>query len=331
MLGPAMSSYRQRRSFRKYYYGIFVVFVIVLWQTGTLQSKWEPMGAGQSPSPIPDAEQKIIEDTHRVLDGQRHHVHHRPTENENLEGTLPTPTPGPDSPAPVLLNDAELEDAVPEDTALEDPFVEEAAPKDLESDDPAPKDSAPKDSVPRKNAGGKGRLTTEDESNQHDVDSIDSIHDSTNEDVEHAAKLTHPDDDDASMSDSERPESGGDRKTRKGNKDNQEVLGDEETDISGLADVFDEDAPRPIEALKKMTPWTESYIFPSFDECESIKERANMLPDLLHVPFEQSVKDVTLHGWEDEWIANAQYTGPKLDEPKIDFVYNCTSYACRVL
>ncbi|KAF2113972.1 hypothetical protein BDV96DRAFT_495036 [Lophiotrema nucula] len=71
-----------------------------------------------------------------------------------------------------------------------------------------------------------------------------------------------------------------------------------------------------------MTPWSEDYKFPTFDDCESSREKADVLPDMLVVPFEQSVKDVTLEGWEDDWIAKAKYTGSKLEEPKIDFVYN---------
>ncbi|KAF2003940.1 hypothetical protein P154DRAFT_427696 [Amniculicola lignicola CBS 123094] len=71
-----------------------------------------------------------------------------------------------------------------------------------------------------------------------------------------------------------------------------------------------------------MTPWDENYQFPSWDECESIKVKSEGLPDVLHFTFEQSVKDVILEGWEDTWIAKAHYTGPQLEEPKIDFVYN---------
>ncbi|KAF2202346.1 hypothetical protein GQ43DRAFT_369365 [Delitschia confertaspora ATCC 74209] len=66
----------------------------------------------------------------------------------------------------------------------------------------------------------------------------------------------------------------------------------------------------------------EKYEFPTFDECESVKDKADTMPDILHVPFEDAVKNVKLQGWEDEWISKAKYIGPKLEEPRIDFVYN---------
>ncbi|KAF2646170.1 hypothetical protein P280DRAFT_388134 [Massarina eburnea CBS 473.64] len=71
-----------------------------------------------------------------------------------------------------------------------------------------------------------------------------------------------------------------------------------------------------------MTSWSSRYTFPDWSDCEKVKERADALPDMIHVPFEQSVEDVALQGWEDNWIAKAEYTGPRLQEPKIDFVYN---------
>ncbi|KAF2123950.1 hypothetical protein P153DRAFT_351535 [Dothidotthia symphoricarpi CBS 119687] len=71
-----------------------------------------------------------------------------------------------------------------------------------------------------------------------------------------------------------------------------------------------------------MTAWSEHYVFPTEDGCEATKQKAGALPDLLIFPFEDSIKDVILEGWEDDWISKARYTGPKLQEPKIDFVYN---------
>jgi hypothetical protein len=56
----------------------------------------------------------------------------------------------------------------------------------------------------------------------------------------------------------------------------------------------------------------------------SLEEKADLLPDIVHIPFEDVVRNVTLHGWEDEWVANAVFDSKKwgkLDEPKIDFVY----------
>ena len=67
------------------------------------------------------------------------------------------------------------------------------------------------------------------------------------------------------------------------------------------------------------------YRFPSWSECEDVKEKADTLPDMLVVPIEDSVQDMVLEGWEDAWVAKARYQGPHLSEPKIDFVYNCMS------
>jgi hypothetical protein len=73
----------------------------------------------------------------------------------------------------------------------------------------------------------------------------------------------------------------------------------------------------------------DNYRFPSQDECESLKEKADVLSDMLMIPFEDVVRDMALEGWEDEWISKARYTGPRLNEPKIDFVYNCM-YTCMM-
>lgn len=56
----------------------------------------------------------------------------------------------------------------------------------------------------------------------------------------------------------------------------------------------------------------------------SLEEKAQLLPEIVHIPFEDAVKDVTLDGWEDEWVAKARFDSKKwgkLKEPKIDFVY----------
>jgi hypothetical protein len=56
----------------------------------------------------------------------------------------------------------------------------------------------------------------------------------------------------------------------------------------------------------------------------SLEEKADLLPDIVHIPFEDAVRNVTLDGWEDEWVANAVFDSKKwgkLEEPKIDFVY----------
>jgi len=56
----------------------------------------------------------------------------------------------------------------------------------------------------------------------------------------------------------------------------------------------------------------------------SLEEKADSLPEVVHIPFEDAVKDEVLHGWEDDWVAHASYDSKKwgkLEEPKIDFVY----------
>lgn len=58
----------------------------------------------------------------------------------------------------------------------------------------------------------------------------------------------------------------------------------------------------------------------------SLEEKADSLPEIVHIPFEDAVKDEVLHGWEDDWVAHASYDAKKwgkLAEPKIDFVYLC--------
>lgn len=58
----------------------------------------------------------------------------------------------------------------------------------------------------------------------------------------------------------------------------------------------------------------------------SLEEKADSLPEVVHIPFEDAVKDEVLHGWEDDWVAHASYDSKKwgkLEEPKIDFVYLC--------
>jgi hypothetical protein len=56
----------------------------------------------------------------------------------------------------------------------------------------------------------------------------------------------------------------------------------------------------------------------------SLEEKADLLPEIVHIPFDDAVRDVTLDGWEDEWVAKGRFDNKKwgnLKEPKIDFVY----------
>lgn len=64
----------------------------------------------------------------------------------------------------------------------------------------------------------------------------------------------------------------------------------------------------------------------SEDEVPSVNEHIKDLPEVVRIPFEEAVRDVSLDGWEDEWLSSAHFDSNKygsLDEPKLDFVYNC--------
>lgn len=59
----------------------------------------------------------------------------------------------------------------------------------------------------------------------------------------------------------------------------------------------------------------------------TLEEKADSLPEVVHIPFEDAVRDEVLQGWEDDWVAHGSYDPSKwgkLEEPKIDFVYLCT-------
>ncbi|KAF2867465.1 hypothetical protein BDV95DRAFT_502751 [Massariosphaeria phaeospora] len=156
--------------------------------------------------------------------------------------------------------------------------------------------------------------------------------------VEHAVKSAKSDEDDAmfnrklSSFDSDRQiriDNTGTKATLKQHphrsllpKKASEDITEEETYLVESLDTPQGDTSHPLETTKKHKPLDRGYTFPSWSECEETKDKADVLPDMIHVPFEQSVRDVILEGWEDEWIATASYTGPRLDEPKIDFVYN---------
>lgn len=66
--------------------------------------------------------------------------------------------------------------------------------------------------------------------------------------------------------------------------------------------------------------------FPAYFEYAAQSERAEALPDIIHIPFEDAVADVKLSGWEDLWFSEAQLDIQKyglLNETKIDFIYTC--------
>jgi hypothetical protein len=292
MIGRNYPSYRPRRPLRRYYWALFGVVVFCLWQSGTVtrgkSAEPEVTSKPLTPRTSPETIEEIIkEESPLAADINARHVHHHKQ----------------DSPIPYI-----------------------------------PASNA--DSTVVGDSASTSKLTTEDNTEQQELDGVERIGEHRDDDsVEHAAKLTHPDDDDGAMSDTELPAFHNDgqirivsTKDKNANVDdllNADHLSKEQSEL--LEDEKDEEStPRnlkkeqhPIETLKEQTPWSEHYEFPSWSECQEIKEKADRLPDLLHVPFEVSVKDVVLEGWEDQWIAKARYLGPKLEEPKIDFVYNC--------
>jgi hypothetical protein len=282
-----------------------------MWQSGTVtRGKYadpEVVSKPLTPRTSPESIEEIIkEEAHLAVNINAHHVHPKqtPIVDPEVPYLLPSPTPNTQAPN-IPARDAE---STVEGDSVRTP-----------------------------------KLTTEDYTEQQDIDVIERIGEHRDDDgVEHAAKLTHPDDDDGDITDTEHPVFNNDGQIRiVGTEDKNANMDDLLNAIhlsreqSGLMEEEKDDAeesaqpqnlkeePHPIETLKAQTPWSEHYDFPDWDECQEIKEKADRLPDLIHVPFEVSVKDVILEGWEDEWIAKARYLGPKLEEPKIDFVYNC--------
>ena len=72
----------------------------------------------------------------------------------------------------------------------------------------------------------------------------------------------------------------------------------------------------------------------STDKSDALKTLVKDLPEVVRIPFEDAVKDVELQGWEDDWFSSANFD-PRvhgtLEEPKIDFVYNCKPYPMLLL
>jgi len=66
--------------------------------------------------------------------------------------------------------------------------------------------------------------------------------------------------------------------------------------------------------------------FPEYSEFAALNSMAATLPDVIFVPFEDATAEMTLTGWEDEWLSKAEYNVNQwggLLEPKIDFIYSC--------
>jgi hypothetical protein len=293
MIGRSNNLHRPRRSVRKYVWALAIIFVFCLWQSGTVsrrratdpEATLGPLTSKTSPDYI----EAIVKHESPIAAGHvgSRHVHPKP--------------------APVLAADIGH------------------LPSSHQSNTQAVNNR-------NRNAGSAGRgdsaLTKEDDMEGHELDDIERLGEHRDDDsVEHAAKLTHPDDDGADAADSGAAAKNDGQGLPAANSHDlskeQRVLKEDDIDDSEapLKPQRSEGKQAPISLLNEQTPWSENYDFPSWDECQELKEKAESLPDLVHVPFEVSVKDVVLEGWEDEWIAKAIYKGPKLAEPKIDFVY----------
>jgi hypothetical protein len=78
------------------------------------------------------------------------------------------------------------------------------------------------------------------------------------------------------------------------------------------------------ESEYELAPKHDPQKFPPYTEYAALNEKAQVLPDIVHIPFEESTSDIDLEGWEDEWFAEAKLDALRwgnITEPKIDFVY----------
>jgi hypothetical protein len=286
------SSSWPRRSYRRHYWALFVVFIFCLWQSGAI-SPGKTASTEATSEPLAQNTPSTVEDT--------------------IEPTLPL-----DLETNTL--DSSLESAQIVD--LEAPYPISSPASSVQS--PGTPDQYAKLTADGK-PESKAKLSFGEDTEEQDLDEIKRIgNHHEDEIVEHASKLTHPDDDD-NASDAELNASQKDRQIQIAGTKNGHGNGDEEKgDAKKLPQPKDlEEKQSDVEKTNEQTPWSKDYAFPSWDACQEVQDKADGLPDLLHVPFEISVRDVVLEGWEDEWIAKAHYSGPKLQEPKIDFVYNC--------
>jgi hypothetical protein len=90
---------------------------------------------------------------------------------------------------------------------------------------------------------------------------------------------------------------------------------------------FDEvKAGKEESANKQLSQKSDGKKFPPYSEYVALDEKGEVLPDIVHVPFEDSTTDVKLQGWEDQWYSEAELDILKwgeIPETKIDFVYTC--------
>ncbi|KAF2273712.1 uncharacterized protein EI97DRAFT_403857 [Westerdykella ornata] len=282
MIGRTHVLSRPRRSFRRYLWTLVVIFVFLLWQsTGITEDIYSDP-----------------EDASELLDS--------PTSPETIEANL-----GEESQLGVDINN-------PRNVHSKPALLVNAQPHHISL--PSPPHEAP--NTPAHNTRSTpGGVSIEHELEYQEVDDIEQIGGHRDDNgVDHAAELTHPDDDESAVSDGRDGAAPNDvdelqltdRKDKKEDADNR---------LNAQQHQNSRGEQLPIGASDEKTPWSEQYDFPTWEQCQEMKEKADSLPDLIHVPFEVAVKDMVLEGWEDEWISKAHYVGPKLEEPKIDFVY----------
>ncbi|KAG0645560.1 Xylosylphosphotransferase 1 [Hyphodiscus hymeniophilus] len=89
--------------------------------------------------------------------------------------------------------------------------------------------------------------------------------------------------------------------------------------------IYDEvQAEKKDSISKKVSQNWDEKKFPPYSEYEALDEKGKALPDIVHVPFEDSTAEVNLQGWEDQWYSEAEFDiteWGKIPEAKIDFIY----------
>ncbi|KAJ4290540.1 hypothetical protein N0V90_010757 [Kalmusia sp. IMI 367209] len=288
MLGRTYKSFRQRRFSKRYYYIVFIITVIVLWLSGVIS-------VPSSKSATTDVQQFIQRGLRR---SSSQHTTRQPHASQTLKAF-----------------DREDQPQTKDTATTSIPSLIR-----LNADVSISKSEKP------------ANLLHADNLKQHSVDDIDTIREYTADTVEYANTFSHPGDDAENTHFEYSASRGEDQMQIKqdsetldkkhSTKDVPNRLSSDTTNHGKSAENFTDIIRDAVEPLKEMYEWSEKYAFPDWSECLAVKEKADNLPDLLHVPFERSVQDIRLDGWEDEWVAEARYIGPKLQEPKIDFVYN---------
>jgi hypothetical protein len=245
------SSSWPRRSYRRHYWALFVVFIFCLWQSGAI-SPGKTASTEATSEPLAQNTPSTVEDT--------------------IEPTLPL-----DLETNTL--DSSLESAQIVD--LEAPYPISSPASSVQS--PGTPDQYAKLTADGK-PESKAKLSFGEDTEEQDLDEIKRIgNHHEDEIVEHASKLTHPDDDD-NASDAELNASQKDRQIQIAGTKNGHGNGDEEKgDAKKLPQPKDlEEKQSDVEKTNEQTPWSKDYAFPSWDACQEVQDKADGLPDLLH-------------------------------------------------